>query len=259
MKRNIIRIDRDKCNGCGKCVSACVEGAIELVDGKAELVSEVYCDGLGACIGECPTGALVIEEREAAAFDEGAVQKRMAAMQQDGCRGAAVSSGGGCPGAAVRSMARGAAAGNTTDGSAPSSLSQWPVQLMLVPPTAPFLRGADILITADCVPFAVGDFHDRYLAGRAVLVGCPKLDNIVYYEEKIGEILKTAAPRSVTVLRMEVPCCGGLAAATARAVRASGADVRLEVHTVGIDGTISREVVSGRSEEGSVENTVEAR
>ncbi len=259
MKRNIIRIDRDKCNGCGKCVTACVEGAIELVDGKAQLVSEVYCDGLGACIGECPTGALVIEEREAAAFDEAAVHARMEAMKTGACPGAHVSSGGGCPGAAVRSMARKLSAGHATDESARSSLSQWPVQLMLVPPTAPFLKGADILITADCVPFAVGDFHDRYLAGRAVLVGCPKLDDIAYYEEKIAQIFKTAAPRSITVLRMEVPCCGGLAAATARAVQASGADVPFEVHIIGIDGTISRQVVRGRDDKRPVEKTAKAR
>ncbi|MHC4713914.1 MAG: ATP-binding protein [Planctomycetota bacterium] len=243
MQRDIIRIDREKCDGCGKCVTACVEGAIELRDGKAELVSETYCDGLGACIGECPTGALVIEKREAPAFDEEAVHLRLAEKEGQGCPGSRVVNGL-CPGAAVRSRVGPAAPKRDEDGAAPSSLSQWPVQLMLVPPTAPFLRGADLLISADCAPFAVGDFHDRYLAGRAVLVGCPKLDDLDYYEAKITEILKVAAPRSVTILRMEVPCCGGLAAATARAVEKAGGDVAFEVHTIGIEGSISRRVVT---------------
>ncbi len=248
MKRKIISIDRDKCNGCGNCVTACAEGAIEIIDGKAELVSEVFCDGLGACIGECPTGALVIEEREAEAFDMKAVEARLAmlgrtldgpahASEPAGCPGAA------CPGTALRRpQAKRPLEGE--DAAALSALSTWPVQLRLVPPFAPFLAGADILISADCVPFALSDFHSRYLEGRAVLVGCPKLDDLAGYASKIKAILAEAGPASVTVLRMEVPCCAGLAKVTVDAALQAAPDVPLEVHTIGIDGSITREVIT---------------
>lgn len=241
MKRKIITIDRDKCDGCGQCVTACAEGAIELVDGKAVLVSEVYCDGLGACIGECPTGALVIEEREAEAFDEEAVEGRLERLKAlappAGC------DGGACPSSAMRKLS--AHKARATDGApqAESALSTWPVQLRLVPPFAPFLRGAHLLISADCVPFAVGDFHRRYLEGRVALVGCPKLDDLPAYAEKIKAILREAEPASVTVLRMEVPCCAGLAMVTVDAAREVAPKVPLEVHTIGIGGKIDREVI----------------
>ena len=240
MKREIVLIDRDKCDGCGQCVTACAEGAIQIVDGKAELVKEIYCDGLGACIGECPTGALTIEVREAPGFDEGATNKHIEAMSTS-----AKPPAGGCPGAALRSFAAGGVAagggGEVPGEGAPSALSQWPLQLRLVPPMAPFLKNADILICADCVPFAVGDFHKRYLEGRVVLVGCPKLDDLSYYAEKIASVITEATPRSITVLRMEVPCCGGIAMVTVQARNRIAPDIPLEIHTIGIDGSITVE------------------
>ncbi len=248
MKRQIIKIDRDKCDGCGQCVTACVEGAIALIDGKAELISESYCDGLGACIGECPTGALVIEERDAPEFDEEAVKRHMdanAAPAPAGCPSSAVrnlEAPAGCPGSAMRNLHA------ATDGAAaaqggPSQLSHWPVQLNLVPLTAPFLAGADLLICADCVPFALPDFHERFLSGRAVLVGCPKLDDLSHYAEKLGELFKTSRPASITVLRMEVPCCGGIAHVAVTARDQSAPHLSVTVHTIGIEGGVSTEVI----------------
>lgn len=246
MKREIVLIDRDKCDGCGQCVSACAEGAIQIVDGKAEIVKEIYCDGLGACIGECPTGALTIEVREAPGFDEEATNKHV-----EGVRAAAEAPAGGCPGAALRSFAAGGmevgvgvgvdGGGEVPEDNAPSALSQWPLQLRLVPPMAPFLKDADILICADCVPFAVGDFHKRYLEGRVVLVGCPKLDDLSYYAEKIASVITEATPKSLTVLRMEVPCCGGIAMVTVQARNRIAPEIPLEIHTIGIDGSITVE------------------
>lgn len=245
MKRNIITIDRDKCNGCGLCVNACAEGAIEMVDGKAELVSEIYCDGLGVCLGECPTGALVIEEREAEAFDEKAVEDRSKRLEaQAPPTGCACT----CPGSALRELS---SAKGPCDCGVPqteSALSTWPVQLRLVPPLAPFLKGAHLLITADCVPLAVSDFHSRYLHGRVALVGCPKLDDLAGYAEKIKAILREAQPASVTVLRMEVPCCAGLATVTVEAAREVAPQVPLEVHTIGIGGKVEREVIIARED-----------
>lgn len=228
--RQIIRIDEEKCTGCGKCVSACAEGALEIVDGKARLVGEVYCDGLGACLGECPEGALTIEEREATPFDEEAVERRLARRGKDEplpC---------GCPGASVRALAPDPAPAQSLEPSTPSRLSHWPVQLRLIPPGAPFLRGADILICADCVPFATPDFHERYLAGRVVLVGCPKLDDLAHYREKLRAIFEQARPQSITVLRMEVPCCSGLAHAVTEARNAVVPDCPLEIRVVEIHG-----------------------
>ncbi len=240
--RKIVKIDEEKCNGCGQCVTACAESAIEIIDGKAKLVSDVYCDGLGACLGECPQDAITIEEREAPGFDEEAVEHRQAALKKPGplpC---------GCPGTAVRTMGAKPAAAPDAGESGTSQLGHWPVQLRLVPPGAPFLKGADLLISADCVPFAVPDFHERYLAGRAVLVGCPKLDDIEFYREKLKDIFREAAPRSVTVLRMEVPCCAGIVHAVRQARDEAAPDCPLEVHTVSIsNGTADREVVLGKS------------
>jgi len=241
MPRKIIRIDREKCDGCGQCVTACAEGAIEIVNGKAELVSESYCDGLGACIGECPTGALVIEEREAEAFDAQAVKRRMEDMKNRQGKAPSCPSSV-CPGAALQHPA--AERGGSREASkAPSALSTWPVQLRLVPPVAPFLRGADLLICADCVPFAVADFHRRYLEGRVVLVGCPKFDDLPAYAERMASIISEAKPASVTILRMEVPCCAGLATVTLNAVRNLSPETPLEIHTVGIGGKIERDVI----------------
>ena len=254
MKRTIIHIDEERCDGCGQCVTECHEGALAIIDGKAKLISDVYCDGLGACIGHCPQGALTFETREAAAFDQEAVDRHLAGQGAHApkeepasapapaprpCPPAPAPRAGGCPGSAMRSL-RPVMAAPVTVGDAPSApagssrLSNWPVQLALVPPHAPYLQGADVLLCADCVPFAVPDFHQRYLAGRVVLVACPKLDNLPAYKEKLEDIFAEARPRSVTVLRMEVPCCGGLAHVAQAAQAAVTPDLPLKVEIIRI-------------------------
>jgi NAD-dependent dihydropyrimidine dehydrogenase PreA subunit len=238
VKRKIIKIDEDKCDGCELCVEACHEGAIRMVDGKAKLVSDVYCDGLGDCLGECPQGAITIEEREAEAFDAKAVEahlKKKAAGTADEGAPPKAPAFGGCPGSALRNMAQKPASA-ASGPAGPSRLGHWPIQLMLVPPGAPFLKGADILVCADCVPFAVPDFHERYLAGKALLVGCPKLDDNDYYEEKLKAIFAEANPRSITVLKMEVPCCTGIAHAAMQARNEAAPGTEIKVHTIAIEG-----------------------
>jgi len=241
--REILLIDEEKCDGCGDCVPACAEGAIQIIDGKARLVSDTYCDGLGACLGNCPQGALTIEVREAVDFNEQAVQRHLAKLQTaQSLPLTAVHEG--CPGAAMQNFEQ--AAAKPVEGSAlqvPSQLGHWPVQLMLVPPHAPFLQGADVLVCADCVPFTVPDFHTRYLAGRSVLVGCPKLDDLQHYFEKLKAIFAEAQPRRVTVLRMEVPCCGGIAEAAVQARNQIIPQTPLEIHTIGIRGGVECEAV----------------
>lgn len=229
--RKIIKIDEDKCNGCGACAPSCAEGAIKIIDGKAKLVSEVYCDGLGACLGECPQGALTIEEREAADFDEHEVERHLSrerAEQQLPC---------GCPSTRVAQFEPAPAAARAA---APerSQLGQWPVQLTLVPANAPFLRGADVLLAADCVPFAYPAFHQEFLRGRALLIACPKLDDFPAHLAKLVEVLRQARPKSITVVHMEVPCCSGLTHMAQQAIRMSGIQVPLEDVTVGIRGQV---------------------
>ncbi len=252
MKRNIVHIDQAKCNGCGQCISACAEGALALVNGKARLVKEIYCDGLGACLGTCPQGAITIEQREAEAFDGEATRThlgsgdtyRSPSAAAEGASGTCPRApGAACPGAAMRTFERQAARQDAAAGVPSSQLGHWPVQLRLVPAFAPFLKNADLLVCADCVAFAVPDFHERYVAGRAVLVGCPKLDDLAYYREKLESIFAEARPRRITVLRMEVPCCGGIANAAVAARNAAAPDVPLEIHTVGIRGGIVTETV----------------
>jgi NAD-dependent dihydropyrimidine dehydrogenase PreA subunit len=224
--RKIIEIDEEKCDGCGLCAEACHEGAIQIVGGKAKLVSESYCDGLGDCLGECPRGAITILEREAAPFDAAAggdLLEREAAPF-DAAAGGDILEREAAP--------FDAAAG----GYRAPQLRQWPVQLMLVPPGAPFLQGADLLVTADCVPFATADYHRRYLTGKATVVGCPKLDDIQHYYEKLKEMFREARPRSITVLRMEVPCCGGISKAVERARNETVPHTDLQVITIGIRG-----------------------
>jgi Fe-S-cluster-containing hydrogenase component 2 len=251
--RKLVVIDEEKCDGCGLCATACHEGAIQIIDGKARLVSESYCDGLGDCLGECPRGAITIEEREAAPYDQKAVDAHLAALEEDARPAAA--QGGGCPGAAVTSFEpAGAGRGREAGGAAeagpdserapsghPSRLAQWPVQLMLVPVDAPFLSGADVLITADCVPFASNDFHDRYLAGRKLLVGCPKFDDVGHYYDKLKQMFAEAQPRSITVLRMQVPCCGGLASLVTKARNEIVPETELSIVTIGIRGELVSE------------------
>lgn len=214
MIRRIIHIDEEKCNGCGLCANACHEGAIGMVDGKARLLRDDYCDGLGDCLPSCPAGAISFVEREAAAYDEKAVKVHMEARAA-----ASVSSG-------------------TSETRGPESqLSQWPVQIKLAPVKAPYFEGAKLLVAADCTAFAYGNFHNDFIRGKITLVGCPKLDS-VDYSEKLTEILRQNAIKSVTVVRMEVPCCGGLENAVKKALMASGKMIPWQVVTISIDGKI---------------------
>jgi len=210
--RNIVKIDEEKCDGCGQCVNACAEGAIKIVDGKAKLVSEIYCDGLGACIGHCPQDAITVEKREADFV---------------------------CPGMMAQKLRE---KGQTTDSTAqvPSQLSHWPVQLKLVPPSAPYFANADLLLVADCVPFAMGDFHSRFLKDHSIVVGCPKLDNAEFYIEKLAAILKANKPNSLTVIHMEVPCCSGLTQIARQATTKNKIEMSFEDVTIDLQGNVSR-------------------
>lgn len=234
MKRQIIKIDEEKCNGCGACASACHEGAIEIVNGKAKLIRDDYCDGLGNCLPACPTGAISFEEREAAAYDEAAVEARKAKHSGHNEHGGYHEHG--CPGSRMKMMER---ADNAPVANAPiqSQLRQWPVQIKLVPPNAPYFDGAHLLVAADCTAYAYGNFHNEFMKNRVVLVGCPKLD-AVDYTEKLTEIIANNNIKSVTVTRMEVPCCGGLEHAAVEALKASGKFIPWRVVTISIDGQI---------------------
>ena len=236
MVRRIIEIDRDKCNGCGACAEACHEGAIAMVDGKGQLMRDDYCDGLGDCLPTCPTGAITFVEREAAAYDEKAVmENKQRKMREQG-----MTLPCGCPGSQSLNIQREAApAVEAPHAEQASRLSQWPVQIKLVPTRAPYFEGAELLIAADCTAFTYADFHSRFLAGRVCLIGCPKLDG-VDYTEKLAEILRSNNIRSVTVLRMEVPCCGGLEMAARRTLEQCSRDLPWQVCTVHIDGTVTK-------------------
>ena len=229
MKRRIIHIDEERCNGCGACAEACHEGAIQIIDGKAKLTREDYCDGLGDCLPGCPTGAITFEEREAPAYDEEAVRAAKAAKLT------AKMKGHGCPGSAPRQVDAPASAAPA--GSVPSQLRQWPVQIKLAPVNAPWFDGAKLLIAADCTAYAYGNFHNDFIRGRVTLVGCPKLDN-VDYSEKLEAIIRENDIRDVTIVRMEVPCCGGLEYAAKQALQKSGKFIPWRVVTVGVDGRI---------------------
>ncbi len=226
MIRKIIRIDEEKCNGCGACASACQEKAIALKEGKARLIRDDYCDGLGNCLPQCPTGAITFEEREAAPFDEEAVKENMKKEAAD------------CPGARPQNIRPKA---NETfacgAGTEPSQLRNWPVQIKLAPLQAPCFAGAELLLAADCTAYAYASFHRDFLQGKTALIGCPKLDGIDY-SEKLAELIRRNELRSLTVVRMEVPCCGGLEAAVKRVLAAAGKKLPLEVITVAIDGKI---------------------
>ncbi len=234
MKRKIIKIDREKCNGCGACAHACHEGAIDMVDGKAVLTRENYCDGLGDCLPACPTCAITFEEREAPAYDEAAV---LASKKQKEAEKAAPLPCG-CPGTHSKLLRKDmpSNAQNTFSGSS-GRLMQWPVQIKLVPVNAPYFENADLLIAADCTAYAYGNFHEDYIRGRITLIGCPKLDDIDY-TEKLTAILAQNDIRTICVTRMEVPCCGGIEKAVLNAVQACGKDIPVSVHIIGTDGKV---------------------
>jgi len=231
MKRKIISIDEAKCNGCGLCVSACHEGALQMVNGKARLVSDSYCDGLGACLPDCPTGAIQIIERDAAAFDEAAVKAR---MEQPKVEEKPLACG--CPGMMAQKLER-KPVQTAQPVSGVSELTNWPVQIKLVPVSAPYLNGASLLIAADCTAFAFAGIHSEFMKGRVTLIGCPKLDE-GDYSEKLTAILQQNDIKSVTVLRMEVPCCGGIVAAVKNALQACGKLIPWSAVIIGRDGSI---------------------
>ena len=230
MIRKIIRIDREKCNGCGACAAACHEGAIEIIDGKATLTREDYCDGLGDCLPACPTGAITFEEREAPAYDEDAVQK--AKLKKQGVKLPC-----GCPGTQSKAIRRDASGSICKPQSSSSQLSQWPCQIKLVPVHAPYFDGANLLVAADCTAYAYGNFHNEFIRNRITLLGCPKLDE-GDYAEKLTRIIAENNIKSVTVVRMEVPCCGGIENAVKRALQASGKFIPWQVVTISTDGKI---------------------
>lgn len=240
MKRNIISIDEEKCNGCGICVTACHEGAIQMVDGKAKLMTESYCDGLGDCLPECPTGAIAMENREAPEYDEVAVKANMAKAQAEkeeeshGCSG-------GCPGSHSHALKReedpSPQAVHQVETELKSELRQWPVQIKLAPVNAPYFNNAKLLIAADCSAFAYANIHRDFIKGRVALIGCPKLD-MIDYSEKLTEIIKKNEIKNISVLRMSVPCCGGLTHMVSQAILNSGKMVPWNVTIVTPDGEI---------------------
>jgi Fe-S-cluster-containing hydrogenase component 2 len=241
--RDIVRINEDLCDGCGKCIPDCVEGALKLVNGKAKLVKEIYCDGLGACLGSCPRGAITIEKREANEFDEEATR---IFMEQKAARPTALPivesiSSAGCPGMAARQL-RPVQETRASSAPAVSTLGHWPVQLSLVSPEAPYFQDAELLLTADCVPVSVPDFHSRFLKGHAIALACPKLDDIQPHLDKLIAILLNSDVRAIKVLRMEVPCCSGLTRLARAALQASGKEIPLQEITITVDGQVKEEV-----------------
>lgn len=253
--RQIVKIDEDLCNGCGLCVPACAEGAIQIIDGKARVVSEKYCDGLGACLGECPQGAISIETREAEEFDEEAVVRHLSATGRSvhdhaghshaphpghAGHGAHKHAGFVCPSARTidRTSADRPEASSPSARSVPSELRQWPVKLYLVNPESSFFENAELLVSADCVPFAYGGLHPDFLKGKVLVTGCPKFDDTELYLEKLTEIFRRNNIRSVTVLRMEVPCCSGISLITRQAIADSGKNIPMQAITVTLAGDV---------------------
>jgi len=233
--RNIVKIDEEKCTGCGLCVNACAEGAIKIIDGKAKLISEVYCDGLGACIGQCPENAITIKRREADEFNEKVtkahLEKEINARAQSNFV---------CPGVMAKQLREKGEPVQSETVQVPSQLSHWPVQLKLVSPHAPCFANADLLLVADCVPFAMGDFHSRFLKDHSIAVGCPKLDDAEFYIEKLAAILQANDLNSLTVIHMEVPCCFGLTHIARKAISRSGLKMSFEDVTIDLRGNISK-------------------
>ena len=244
--RKIIQIDEERCDGCGQCVPSCAEGAIEVIDGKAKLVEDRYCDGLGACMGDCPNDALTIVEREAEDFDEHAVEKYLEGKAQPQEQTSdEFTMACGCPSTQIQSFSpqkedRGVSEPESL-GKDQSALSHWPVQIRLVPPSAPFLQGAELLILSDCAPVAYPSLHKDFLNGRVALLGCPKFDNAQEYVAKFTDIFRTAGIKSITLLEMEVPCCSALAMIVRKALSIAQADIPLEVYTIGTRGEIVKQ------------------
>ena len=248
-KRKIVKIDEEKCTGCGECVPSCAEGAIQIIDGKARLAADNLCDGLGACLGDCPAGAITIEERDADEHDEAAVAKRLghAPKHDHGHKhlgGAVQDHGqmGGCPGSRVMTFERPAGEASAAAGPQASELRQWPVQLHLVSPRAPYFQGADLVLAADCTAFAMGDFHAKHLRGRALAVACPKLDDGQdVYLEKLVALIDEAKVNTMTVLIMGVPCCGGLLELARAAAAKASRKVPIKRVLVGLQGEVIAE------------------
>ena len=242
--RKIIEIDEEKCDGCGLCVPACAEGSLEVVDGKVRVVADNLCDGLGACLGECPNDALKIVEREAEEFDEEAVEKYLAEKEaKEKAKSPERVIGGGCPSARVMEFTPPGTQANerpqvAESAAQTSALSHWPIQIHLVPPTAPFLKGADLLVLADCVPVAFPTFHQDFLKGKAVMMGCPKLDDAQKYIDKFAQVFRVAGIKSITTVVMEVPCCSGLPMIVKKGLEISGADIPIEEVVVSTKGKI---------------------
>ena len=259
--RPIVRIDEAKCTGCGDCIPSCAEGAIRIIDGKARLIAENLCDGMGACLGHCPEGAIMVESRQADAFDESAVQVHLKSLDTDrtahgrahepvnGARAmtnaephAPQPAAGSCPGARAMSFAQPESDTALAEGTRPSQLRQWPIQLHLASPAAPYFQGADVLLAADCVAFAVGDFHKDHLAGHSLVIACPKLDQQQeIYRQKITALVNEANINTLTVMIMEVPCCGGLLRLAQEAVAQADRKVPIKCKVVGVQGRIVHE------------------
>lgn len=237
--RKIIEIDDELCNGCGECIIACAEGALKVVDGKAKLIADIYCDGLGACLGECPQGALKIIERPADAFDEEAVEELLAKQEKHALAEEKLTMplACGCPGSAEMSLQPSASA-DAPRGTIQSRLGHWPVKLQLLNPQAPFLKGADLVLLADCAACALPDLHQRFLGGTAVAMACPKLDDADAHVAKLAQVLEGARPRSIKVVIMEVPCCKGLDWIASQALERAGLSIPVETVVIGRDGKL---------------------
>jgi len=236
MKRNIIEIDESKCNGCGQCVTSCAESALQIINGKAKLVKDIFCDGLGACIGTCPTGALTIIQREAAEFDEPATKSHVQAQKQKQKDSAGKPCG--CPGSMVLEFKERTAAADPVPGEQGSELTNWPVQLKLVPVHAPYFNNTDLLIAADCTAFSIAGFHNTFLKNKKLIIACPKLDDAGYYLEKLTQIFSENPVRSVSVARMEVPCCAGLTHIVKEAIKNTGKNIPYGETIIGIKGNV---------------------
>jgi len=280
MKRKIVKIEEEKCNGCGLCIPNCPEGALQIIDGKARLISDLFCDGLGACIGHCPQGAIIIEERETQGYDEKKVMENIVRQGENtikahllhlkdhgehkylkeavdflkekkienplekvvaghGHEHAMLHQMGGCPGSRMMDFRKKKKAGGgdaTTARRQESELQQWPIQLTLVPPSAPYFQDAELVIAADCVPFAYANFHSDYLKGKALMIACPKLDDAEFYKQKLAQIFKTSSIKSINIVHMEVPCCFGLNGIVEEALEKAGKKIPVKETVIGISG-----------------------